>query len=193
MEPSNPIPSGTSTCRRWPWRHRPASPAAACGPAPGDRARRHPGRLGAVHVGLFDRPPGGAPTRARRSRSRPRSSRSGTPTTRSTTGTPVARSTGSTLIQGAIRGMIESLGDPYSAYLTSEEYRQSLQGISGQFEGIGARDRTAGQRRDARLRAARPGLPAGRDRAARRVAGRGWPASWPATSSSRSTATRSTA
>jgi carboxyl-terminal processing protease len=42
------------------------------------------------------------------------------------------------LIQGAIRGMIESLGDPYSSYLTSEEYRDSLQGISGQFEGIGA-------------------------------------------------------
>ena len=42
------------------------------------------------------------------------------------------------LVQGAIRGMIEALGDPYSAYLTSEEYRQSLQGISGQFEGIGA-------------------------------------------------------
>jgi carboxyl-terminal processing protease len=43
-----------------------------------------------------------------------------------------------TLIQGAIRGMIEALEDPYSSYLTSEEYRQSLQGISGQFEGIGA-------------------------------------------------------
>ncbi len=42
------------------------------------------------------------------------------------------------LVQGAIRGMIDSLDDPYSAYLTSEEYRQSLQGISGQFEGIGA-------------------------------------------------------
>ncbi len=44
----------------------------------------------------------------------------------------------STLIQGAIRGMIGSLDDPFSAYLTSDEYRQSLQGISGQFEGIGA-------------------------------------------------------
>ena len=44
----------------------------------------------------------------------------------------------SALISGAIRGMIDSLGDPYSAYLTSDEYRQSLQGISGQFEGIGA-------------------------------------------------------
>lgn len=43
-----------------------------------------------------------------------------------------------TLIQGAIRGMIAALGDPYSSYLTSEEYRQSLRGISGQFEGIGA-------------------------------------------------------
>jgi carboxyl-terminal processing protease len=42
------------------------------------------------------------------------------------------------LIQGAIRGMIDALGDPYSSYLTSEEYRRSLQGISGQFEGIGA-------------------------------------------------------
>jgi carboxyl-terminal processing protease len=42
------------------------------------------------------------------------------------------------LIQGAIRGMIGSLDDPFSSYLTSDEYRQSLQGISGQFEGIGA-------------------------------------------------------
>jgi carboxyl-terminal processing protease len=42
------------------------------------------------------------------------------------------------LIQGAIKGMIDALGDPYSAYLTSQEYRDSLQGISGQFEGIGA-------------------------------------------------------
>ncbi len=42
------------------------------------------------------------------------------------------------LIQGAIRGMIEALEDPYSSYLTSDEYRESLQGISGEFEGIGA-------------------------------------------------------
>jgi carboxyl-terminal processing protease len=34
--------------------------------------------------------------------------------------------------------MIDALGDPYSEYLSSDEYRQSLQGISGQFEGIGA-------------------------------------------------------
>jgi carboxyl-terminal processing protease len=43
-----------------------------------------------------------------------------------------------TLIQGAIRGMIAALDDPYSAYLSSDQYRQSLQGISGRFEGIGA-------------------------------------------------------
>lgn len=42
------------------------------------------------------------------------------------------------LVQGAIKGMIDALGDPYSSYLTSEEYRNSLQGINGQFEGIGA-------------------------------------------------------
>ncbi len=43
-----------------------------------------------------------------------------------------------TIIEGAIKGMITALGDPYSSYLTSDEYRQSLQGLSGQFEGIGA-------------------------------------------------------
>lgn len=50
-------------------------------------------------------------------------------------GGPVDRTA---LIQGAIRGMIEALGDPYSSYLTSEQYRASLQGLGGQFEGIGA-------------------------------------------------------
>ena len=42
------------------------------------------------------------------------------------------------LIEGAIRGMIAALDDPYSSYLTSEEFQATLQGISGQFEGIGA-------------------------------------------------------
>ena len=42
------------------------------------------------------------------------------------------------IVQGAIRGMIESLEDPYSSYLTSEQYLSSLQGLGGQFEGIGA-------------------------------------------------------
>lgn len=42
------------------------------------------------------------------------------------------------LVQGAVKGMIESLGDPYSSYLTTKQYRDSLLGIGGQFEGIGA-------------------------------------------------------
>ena len=42
------------------------------------------------------------------------------------------------LIRGAIRGMVEALEDPYSAYLTPEEYQSGLQDLSGQFEGIGA-------------------------------------------------------
>ncbi len=41
------------------------------------------------------------------------------------------------IVQGAIRGMIDALGDPYSSYLTSKEYHDTLQGINGQFEGIG--------------------------------------------------------
>jgi carboxyl-terminal processing protease len=42
------------------------------------------------------------------------------------------------IVQGAIRGMIDSLDDPYSQYLTSGQYQSNLQGISGEFEGIGA-------------------------------------------------------
>ncbi len=42
------------------------------------------------------------------------------------------------LVEGAIKGMIAALEDPYSSYLTPEEFQQTLQGISGQFEGIGA-------------------------------------------------------
>ena len=38
--------------------------------------------------------------------------------------------------------MIGALDDPFSAYLSPEEYRQSLQGLSGQFEGIGAQVET---------------------------------------------------
>ena len=42
------------------------------------------------------------------------------------------------LIQGAIDGMISALDDPFSMYLTPDEYKQSLRSISGEFEGIGA-------------------------------------------------------
>ena len=42
------------------------------------------------------------------------------------------------IVEGAIKGMIGALDDPYSQYLTSEEFKVSLQGIAGEFEGIGA-------------------------------------------------------
>jgi carboxyl-terminal processing protease len=42
------------------------------------------------------------------------------------------------VIQGAIKGMIEALEDPYSSYLSPDDFQETLQGISGQFEGIGA-------------------------------------------------------
>lgn len=42
------------------------------------------------------------------------------------------------LVEGAIQGVFEALGDPYSSYMTSEQYRESLSAISGEFEGIGA-------------------------------------------------------
>ena len=42
------------------------------------------------------------------------------------------------LIQGAIQGMFEAIGDPYSSYLSPEDFQQTLQGISGEFQGIGA-------------------------------------------------------
>ena len=56
----------------------------------------------------------------------------------------------SDLVEGAIQGMFGALGDPYSSYMTSDEYRQSLEGIEGSFEGIGA-NMDARQRRWHRL------------------------------------------
>jgi carboxyl-terminal processing protease len=43
-----------------------------------------------------------------------------------------------TLIRGAIRGMVEAVGDPYSSFLTPEDFEGTLDDISGTFEGIGA-------------------------------------------------------
>lgn len=43
------------------------------------------------------------------------------------------------LVDGAVRGMIEyGLGDPYSGYLTPDQYDSALDDLSGQFSGIGA-------------------------------------------------------
>lgn len=42
------------------------------------------------------------------------------------------------LSQGAIKGMIEALGDPYTSYLTKESFKLERSSIEGRFEGIGA-------------------------------------------------------
>lgn len=42
------------------------------------------------------------------------------------------------LIEGAINGMVDSIGDPYSDYMTSEETDSFSEQISSSFEGIGA-------------------------------------------------------
>src|SRR4029077_19899851 len=50
-------------------------------------------------------------------------------------GEPVTRKQ---LVDGAVKGMLEALGDPFSFYMKPEDFNNSLQGLSGQFEGIGA-------------------------------------------------------
>lgn len=42
------------------------------------------------------------------------------------------------LLYGAIRGLVEASGDPYSAFFTPQEARQFLEDTSGHFDGIGA-------------------------------------------------------
>jgi len=42
------------------------------------------------------------------------------------------------LVEGAIKGMFATLDDPFSSYMSSEDLKASLAGLSGQFEGIGA-------------------------------------------------------
>jgi len=41
------------------------------------------------------------------------------------------------MVNGAIRGMIESLEDPYSSFFTKEESKDLLDNLSGKFEGVG--------------------------------------------------------
>ncbi|NOY09669.1 MAG: S41 family peptidase [Spirochaetes bacterium] len=41
------------------------------------------------------------------------------------------------LIDGALKGMFESLGDPYSMYLTADEMRQLTDTTTGRFGGVG--------------------------------------------------------
>ena len=42
------------------------------------------------------------------------------------------------LVDGAIKGLVQSLNDPYSQYLTNEEMNVMIGDLSGSFEGIGA-------------------------------------------------------
>jgi carboxyl-terminal processing protease len=42
------------------------------------------------------------------------------------------------LVQGAIRGMVDSLGDPHSSYMDPDEYLQANLPLDGEYEGIGA-------------------------------------------------------
>lgn len=41
------------------------------------------------------------------------------------------------LVDGAFKGIMESLGDPYSGYYTSDEYKKILESTSGEYKGIG--------------------------------------------------------
>jgi carboxyl-terminal processing protease len=42
------------------------------------------------------------------------------------------------LVRGALKGMVEALEDPYSAYLDITHYGMTLKDLSGSFEGVGA-------------------------------------------------------
>ena len=42
------------------------------------------------------------------------------------------------LAEGAVRGLIEALDDPYTSYLTPEQYELSITRLTGEFSGIGA-------------------------------------------------------
>ncbi|MER3398078.1 MAG: S41 family peptidase [Chloroflexota bacterium] len=42
------------------------------------------------------------------------------------------------MIQGAIKGLVESLGDPHSSYVSREQYQRERLEMSARYEGIGA-------------------------------------------------------
>lgn len=48
------------------------------------------------------------------------------------------------LMQGAIRGMLDSLGDPHTSYMDPVEYQQANAPLDGEYEGIGAYVDTTG-------------------------------------------------
>lgn len=42
------------------------------------------------------------------------------------------------LMRGAIRGMMEALGDDHTSYMTPEDYKEANESLEGSYEGIGA-------------------------------------------------------
>ncbi len=42
------------------------------------------------------------------------------------------------LMRGAIRGMLESLGDPHTGYMDPDDYKEATTMLEGEYEGIGA-------------------------------------------------------
>ncbi len=62
------------------------------------------------------------------------------------------------LMQGAIRGMMEAVGDPYTAYTTPEEAELLNTSLSGELQGIGAQVEQAGDM--LRIVSPMPGSPA---------------------------------
>jgi carboxyl-terminal processing protease len=49
------------------------------------------------------------------------------------------------LLQGALKGMADSLGDEFTSYMTPNELTDSTQSLSGEYEGIGALVNTEGE------------------------------------------------
>ena len=64
------------------------------------------------------------------------------------------------LMRGAIRGMLESLGDPYTAYMTPDELAINMSHLDGELEGIGATVETDEQTGYTRIVSPMPGSPA---------------------------------
>lgn len=51
----------------------------------------------------------------------------------------------SKLVQGAIRGMLDSLGDKHTGYMDPEQYKEATAPLDGSYEGIGAYVDTSGK------------------------------------------------
>ena len=49
------------------------------------------------------------------------------------------------LLQGALKGMVDSLGDDHTSYMNPKEFKDSTDSLSGEYEGIGALVNTEGE------------------------------------------------